>query len=246
MDALKESVGTIETTVKATRDNILPLVPAEEQETASKEFIGLLGKVTQLKLDISAPPDLKEKKREEINKSIDRWSQLSIDQLSFFNNLLIVLGTGFLGFAFKDSNISRYIFSIKDYQIIPTATFFCLLFITISVLAGLLCGFNRLLVFNHSNRVGKIRMEFLEYNIDENKKPVNKVKFAVRFLFVKPDFYSTVVDDYSGTGEKAKIKLEKLIDLLSKFRWLTAFLLKVEIISFILSIVAFVVLISNK
>ena len=40
-----------------------------------------------------------------------RWQERSIDQLAFFNNLLIVLGTGFLGYAFDKGGFNNLSFS---------------------------------------------------------------------------------------------------------------------------------------
>ena len=53
-----------------------------------------------------------------------RWADKTLSQLSFYNNLLLTLGVGFLSFAYKDSKIVDLHFSLKYYVQYPSNQWF--------------------------------------------------------------------------------------------------------------------------
>ena len=101
---------------------------------------------------------------EKLEQKEHQWHEISMKQLSFFNNLLIVLGVGFLGYAFKDANLAQYEFGgIFHIQFIPTLITSTFLLVTISILTGLLCGYNRLFDFRYTYQIAKLKREYFKH-----------------------------------------------------------------------------------
>src|ERR1700759_5722313 len=135
-----------------------------DEQQINKVINNIIQSTEELKALLSQGSVLDRKKLKELKEREIKWHDMSINQLSFYNNLLILLGTGFLGFAFKDSGLSNYHFTLSNAMLSPTSAFLSLVLMTISVFLGLLCGFNRLLDFRHSYKINVLRRKFYEEN----------------------------------------------------------------------------------
>jgi len=234
----------VETIIEKLNDFEAELSKAEDSLTAERFSTGEINELkkatSNFKSYIQNAP-----RQNELEKKQEKWAELSIEQLSFFNNLLIVLGTGFLGLAFKGLSFSKYVISIH-FENVPTFTMFSLLFMALSVTINLLCSFNRLLVFNHQTHILRLQKRFISENLDLEKSCDVKIKPLINYWIFKPSFYTVIDTDYNNDGSEAKDKLCKMIKLLSSLRNMTTNLLKVGIVSFLLSIFFYVLLILNQ
>lgn len=167
-----------------------------------------------------------------------RWQDTSVSQVSFFNNLLILLGTGFLGFAFNASEISKYQAGNAQWQ--PTCIFLALLLMTLSVLLGLLCGFNRILDFRYTHRINRYRRKLYQAT-QINKKPNSgeKVCSPLFYWFWKASFYEIAENEYNSDSTGVSKKIDKLSMLIKRFGRTTRNLLKFEWLLFLFSIIAY-------
>ena len=99
-----------------------------------------------------------------------RWTDRTLAQLSFYNNLLLTLGIGFLSFAYQDSKVLSLEFSLKGIDWSLTAYAISILAVMFSILAGFTGSISRLYDFRITSRVNLIRKRVFEHShlkIDE-------------------------------------------------------------------------------
>ncbi|MEI9933986.1 MAG: hypothetical protein WDM71_03875 [Ferruginibacter sp.] len=93
-----------------------------------------------------------------------RWTDKSLSQLSFFNNLLLTLSVGFLSFAYKEFSFSELRFNIKSPNWSLTFIAFSILFALFSIIVGLLVAINRLYDFRLTRQINQIRHRMVEHS----------------------------------------------------------------------------------
>jgi hypothetical protein len=99
-----------------------------------------------------------------------RWADRTSSQMSFYNNLLLTLGIGFLSFAYQDSKVLSLEFSLKDIDWSLTTYALSILTVMFSVIAGFVASISRLYDFRITSRVNLIRKRVFEHSnlkIDE-------------------------------------------------------------------------------
>ncbi len=173
----------------------------------------------------------------------NRWHEISMNQLSFYNNLLIVLGTGFVAFVVKELKPLKTYFTLSEIQLQPTSISFSINFMVISVVFGLSCGFNRLVDFRYTHRVNNLRRKLYDKNPASYGKGnfEKKLNWSIRYWFIDADFFNANDTEYEGNAKEVKDKIDgcsKLIEQLGKF---TRNLLRIQILFFMLCIIAFVI-----
>jgi len=106
---------------------------------------------------------------------------------------------------------------------------------------GLLCGFNRLVDIRYTHRVNNLRRKLYEKNYADygTGNYAGKIKSSIYYWFRDADFFKAADDEYNGTADTVKNKIDgcsKLIDELGKF---TRNLLRMQIVLFLFAIVLF-------
>lgn len=116
-----------------------------------------------------------------------RWSNLAIEQLSFYNNLMLSLGVGFLAFCFNDNGKS--IICCPQNNLFDSGGFILvsIILMGLSILSGLTLALNRLKDFRTSRSINQIRQTVYEYSYSKlDGKTPDKFSFLKRqFLFLK-------------------------------------------------------------
>lgn len=138
-----------------------------------------------------------------------RWTQMSSSQLSFYNNLLLTLGVGFLSFAYKSVSLHKIKFSLKSPDMSLTFYVMSLILTAISVLLGFLVNISRLYDFRLTRHINLVRKRTLEHSgekLDE-RTPERYSYWKVFFLI-----FQVGLDKYPHiTIEQCK-KLGEIID----------------------------------
>ena len=173
----------------------------------------------------------------------NKWHEISMNQLSFYNNLLIVLGTGFLAFVIKEFKPAGIAFSWAKAEWYATTITISICSMTVSIFLGLLCGFNRLVDFRYTHRVNNLRRKLYDKNfVKYGEGNYNlKLKSSWRYWFKDADFFKAAETEYNGEATSVKDKISgcsKLIDQLGK---LTRNLLRWQIALFLIAILFFVI-----
>ena len=117
-----------------------------------------------------------------------RWSQIAINQLSFFNNLLLSLSVGFLAFAFKPEFLNNFTPSLNDINWSKSFLMASIIFIVIAIILGLITSIFRLKDFRITRAINQIRQRTYEHSnilLDEHTpEKYNRIKRAF-ILFKK-------------------------------------------------------------
>jgi hypothetical protein len=148
-----------------------------------------------------------------------RWSDKNSSQLSFYNNLLLTLGVGFLSFAYQDSKLMGFEFSLKEIDYSVTTYVFSILAIMFSIFTGFVASIGRLYDFRITSHIILVRQRVLQHShlrIDE--KTPQKFSYFRRMLLPYKLFFS---DFPSITLEQCKAwRRDKnhLTEQLSKIR----------------------------
>jgi hypothetical protein len=122
-----------------------------------------------------------------------RWSDKTLSQVSFYNNLLLTVGIGFLSFTFQDSKIVDLEFRLKDIDYSITSYVLSLYAVTFSILTGFLSSISRLYDFRITSQVNLIRQRVLEHSHRKlSEKTPNEVSW-VRKMFLPISVFLTGV-----------------------------------------------------
>ncbi len=108
--------------------------------------------------------DDNEKLLKEYHERNIRWTNESLKQLSFFNNLLLTISVAFLTFTFKSKDIVGLRFTFQDIDWSLTFLICSLWLVVFSVITGLILTVNRLQDFNVTRKVNQIRQRMLEHS----------------------------------------------------------------------------------
>lgn len=93
-----------------------------------------------------------------------------MSQMSFYNNLLLTLGIGFLSFAYQDSKLLNLELSLKDIDRSLIAYVFSIISVGFSILTGLMASISRLYDFSITRQINLIRQRALEFS----RKKINE------------------------------------------------------------------------
>ncbi|WKZ46265.1 MAG: hypothetical protein QY306_10650 [Anaerolineales bacterium] len=99
-----------------------------------------------------------------------RWTDRTLSQMSFYNNLLLTLGIGFLSFAYQDSKLLNLELSLKDIDRSLIAYVFSIISVGFSILTGLMASISRLYDFSITRQINLIRQRALEFS----RKKINE------------------------------------------------------------------------
>lgn len=100
-----------------------------------------------------------------------RWSELTLNQLSSYNNLIFSLSLGFFAFCFDQKNLKKSIFSLSNIEYSKTFLFLSIVLILFSIILGLLISITRLNDFRITRQINQIRQRVYEHSnskLDEN------------------------------------------------------------------------------
>jgi len=112
-----------------------------------------------------------------------RWQEIRINQLTFVNNILIILSTGMLGFQIQFGISFNVQQSVLKYMFIVSMVFFF-----ISILTGIFVALNRLVSFRKTAKIARNKEKKLEN--EKLCKEVNKLdKRTWFFLLVQSLFF---------------------------------------------------------
>ena len=92
-----------------------------------------------------------------------RWTNQTLSQLSFFNNLLLTISTTFLAFAFKEIYVVELIFTTQKVNQHLTFQVISVSFISLSIMIGILLSLNRLLDFRITRHINHARQRMCEH-----------------------------------------------------------------------------------
>lgn len=107
--------------------------------------------------------------KEEIMKSYlereNRWTNKTLEQLSFISNLLLTLSVGFLSFSYE-KKVLNSISSTCNFKEIDwplTFTIISVILISIAILTGLIVAINRLFDFRLTRNINQIRRRIYKH-----------------------------------------------------------------------------------
>ena len=107
---------------------------------------------------------MNEKLKQEYHERNIRWSQTAINQLSFFNNLLLSLGVGFLAFCFNPILFKTLNFTLKEIDFSKTFLAISIISILVSIILGLVISISRLKDFRITRTINHIRQRTYEHS----------------------------------------------------------------------------------
>jgi uncharacterized membrane protein YbhN (UPF0104 family) len=93
-----------------------------------------------------------------------KWTDKALNQLSFFNNLLLTLGVGFLSFSYKNYSFNGLTFDLKSPNWSLTFITFSIILLVFSIITGLLVAINRLYDFRVTRNINQIRHRMMEHS----------------------------------------------------------------------------------
>ena len=201
-------------------------------------------------LDSPAEQSLKDNHLDELKERERRWHSVSNSQLSYFNNILIAFGAGFIGYVIKDPKppfSSTLIQNNCESKLIIVISV-CIM--GASVFVGLCCAYNRILDFRHTFRENKFKRKFFEKNPSEyEKRNINLTeddhKFKPGLIIVtwfKMPWYCEIADsEYLNNVCIVSKKIFYMRLLLRKLgRW-TWKLFGFEMLLFVLSLILYII-----
>ena len=126
----------------------------KEIEKMSREDAGINEKLKETRMEIL----------HRYRERTVRWTEFSLAQLSFYNNLLLTLGVGFLAFAYQDAEkaLENARFTFVGMDCYLTFYVLSLFFVGLSILLGLLVGWSRLYDFRLTRHINLTRQRELK------------------------------------------------------------------------------------
>lgn len=126
-------------------------------------------------------------------KYLDRytkWQDKTREQLSFFNNLLLTISTGFLSFVITQEKYSVHL--RVSTQELNFLMLFSILLVLSSILVGLLLVINRLYDFRITTHINQVRYWFKKKQKDKDEDSLDE-KTPEKFCFCTRFFLSLKV-----------------------------------------------------
>jgi len=93
-----------------------------------------------------------------------RWTNESLRQLSFSNNLILSLGVGFLSFAYKNMELKPLSFTLERIDWGLTFCIWSITLIALSILFGLVLALSRLWDFRIVRHINQTRQRMYEHS----------------------------------------------------------------------------------
>ncbi|MEX2478798.1 MAG: hypothetical protein WD357_10195 [Gracilimonas sp.] len=181
-----------------------------------------------------------------------RWDNRRIDQLSYTNNVILVLSVGFLSFSYDFNSIAAYSITFIHVDWLGTFKVLSLLLMILTIFTGLFLSCIRLADFRLSSKITRQRYRAFKYagelldTTDSKPDFSQKEKLCIICKAFESETPILAIDEWKtfkskNQNEQQKIKsLFKLMRKKSKYIGsLTWFYLKSQIILFFLSILSF-------
>lgn len=132
---------------------------------------------------------MKNELKNEYHERNIRWTQTALNQLSFFNNLLLSLSVGFLAFCFEYEFFKNLTPSLKDIAWSKSFLIVSIILIVLSIIIGLIISVSRLKDFRITRAINQIRQRTYEHSdelLDESTPEKYKRIKRTFILFKKP------------------------------------------------------------
>lgn len=132
---------------------------------------------------------MKNELKNEYHERNIRWTQTALNQLSFFNNLLLSLSVGFLAFCFKPEFFKDLSPSLNEIDWSKSFLIASIIFIVLSIIIGLITSISRLKDFRITRAINQIRQRTYEHSdklLDESTPDKYKRINRIFTLFKKP------------------------------------------------------------
>lgn len=177
-----------------------------------------------------------------------RWTTNSVNQLTFFSNVLLTLSVGFLSFVFKFKDLKGIHFSCHVNWSL-TFSAFAVLFSALSALSGVYFALNRLYDFLLSRHLALVRYRALKFHntlLDQNVYNHTSASKGFRrwflpFKLLNGNPYSIIVNKSDSLEDVERIKSEfkRLRILTYNIGLITGRLLSIQIYSFMLCLISY-------
>lgn len=187
---------------------------------------------------------------ERFKKNYDYWTDKSINQLSFFNNLLLTISIGIVTLTFKDLGISGI--ELTFHKINYTITFLIGSFLTLnfSILIGLFVALSRLYDFRLTRHICFIKYKYFKKTNKELKSTKNRSKFQltkrikmlINVIFTDKTINETDIDDFIESGKDNGFeKFDTLREITHNLGIGTWNMLNWQVITFIIGMILFLI-----
>lgn len=132
--------------------------------------------------------DTSEKERlvNEYHQRNVRWTDKTLVQLSYFNNLVLTLSIGFISFSYRSLLNKDLKISFENIDWSYTLMSFSLVFMFFASYKGLIVSLNRLMDFRITRQIVQIRQRMLEYSdakMDESTPTQMKWNERLNLIF---------------------------------------------------------------
>jgi len=167
-----------------------------------------------------------DQKIEEYRERNIRWSDAALNQLSFYNNLLLTLSVGFLSFSFDKCSFKGIRLSFEAVSWSHTFLVWSVILIAISIMLGLFVAINRLQDFRVSRQItlSRFRMrKYLNEPLDEDTPDEFNSWRRLTLAFhsypkIKIEEYKTCKTNEESDELKKKEKEKAIKNIKFKFR----------------------------
>lgn len=176
-----------------------------------------------------------------------RWTDESLKQLSFYNNLLLTLSVGFLSFSFNQYTFKGIRFSCTNVDCSLTLLVGSVIFVTISIILGLFVAINRLQDFRVSRHISLVRYRVYKYSGIKFKDETPELNLWKRPCWIFQKYPIIRVEDCqnykeANLEERKKIKndFKKLRAISDNLGYMTWCLLKWQTVCFAFGIAGYI------
>lgn len=197
----------------------------------------------------SVAPDCSDKKQEEYSERQRFWSDKSIQQLSFSNNLLLTIAIAAIGYFFgKREKVYKKLIIDNSLPIDLTTTLFVVgsMFIGLSILGGILLALTRLYGFRLSRHISLTRKRACKAGKllnDERLRPppLRTAICDIFYVFFKYENVTIYRQEYRTQYKIITKKFKVLRKLSLSFDKATWFLLNFQFVLFTVGILMYVI-----
>ncbi len=116
-------------------------------------------------------------KETSLKKSYDFWTEKSINQLSFFNNLILTISISLSTLAFKDMGINEIRFNFQNINWSLTFLVSSLIVFFISIIIGFLVALSRLYDFKFTRHICSIKYKYYKEKGSELKSSKQRIVY---------------------------------------------------------------------
>ncbi|AIN75176.1 hypothetical protein O8E88_002296 [Flavobacterium psychrophilum] len=184
----------------------------------------------------------KEKDFEQLHSD---WRNISINQLSFTNNLILTFSSGFFIYIFSDKKIPDFHINTNENFVYTKFAFaFCIIFLLLSIIYGIAILFTRLYDFRITRNILFARsrtnnqleyIDFSEFTFNERVSALWKILFKKLPFLTREDAKKSINDKEFIKKFEELLKLSKILGT-SSWLW-TKFQILHLSLSFILYLI---------